>query len=151
MARMIVIDEPGDADATVAAMLERAGHDVGPTAIGDTTVLNVRVLDRQMIVIEMVGPMMNGLEVIRAARKLEAGAPLYVVAAGCRVSAPEAALRLVGGQGIEAERAERAVWREFMALMARPAATADLAAPAPETPIRAGLSALLPAGGGLAH
>ena len=123
MAHMLVIDQPCDAEFLTGALLERAGMDVGYSAIGDTTVLNVRVIDGNLMVIELMAPKPRGFEVIRAARRLTPGAPVAVVSAGNLVPGPDAALRLGGEPGNPGELEEQVVWREFMDIVdARPAA-----------------------------
>lgn len=79
LARAKLVDGPG-AGPLMAMLLERAGHDLGHGTLCGTRVVGARVVEGDVLLIDMAVPHVGGYEVVRAAQRLVPQSPVVAVA-----------------------------------------------------------------------
>jgi CheY-like chemotaxis protein len=81
MARILVVDDEPDERFLVGRILRRAGHEVTVAGDGAAALLVVNEWSPDLIVTDMMMPVMDGVELIRRLRADPATAAIPVVAA----------------------------------------------------------------------
>jgi hypothetical protein len=77
--RARLVDGPG-AGPLMAMLLERAGHDLGPGGMSGSRVVEARVVEGDVLLIDMAVPHVGGYETVRAMQRLLPQAPVVAVA-----------------------------------------------------------------------
>jgi len=108
LARATPVHEPESAPL-MGMLLERAGHDLGHAAHAGTKVLDARVVEGNVLVVQMAAPHLGGFELMGVARRLMPDSPTVAVSLGIeRYVTPGAAL-------LDAERWRAApVWQKLI-------------------------------------
>ena len=81
MARILVVDDEPDQRFLLRRIFERAGHEVTEAADGAAALKAVRELSPDLVVTDMMMPVMGGVELIRCLRGDPATAHIPILAA----------------------------------------------------------------------
>jgi CheY-like chemotaxis protein len=82
MARILVVDDESDQRFLLRRYFERVGHEVSDAGDGAAALRAVRESAPDLVVTDMMMPVMDGMELIRRLRGDPATAPIPILAAG---------------------------------------------------------------------
>jgi CheY-like chemotaxis protein len=82
--RVLLVDDDPGARKVARRMLERSGHDVAESENGLHGVALLRTASFDLVVTDIVMPVMNGLEFIKTARQIEPSLKVVAMSGGGR-------------------------------------------------------------------
>lgn len=101
MAIVLLMEDDAVTQDAVFAMLESAGHTVlrGRTGLGAKA--DVLSLSYDLLVTDVVMPLVDGFELIRLSRQRNPTMAIITISGGSRALRAESALRLAGAMGVD--------------------------------------------------
>lgn len=82
MTRVLVVDDDPLVREAIVAMTIRAGHDVTEAENGAVALRNHEATPADVIVLDVVMPVMEGIETIRALRKIDPNVKIIAISGG---------------------------------------------------------------------
>jgi CheY-like chemotaxis protein len=86
MARILVVDDDAEVLAVIRRALTRDGHDVVTDLNGEAALEHAQNEDFDLVIVDLVLPGMDGLELMRTLRQRDAELPLLAISGGGVVS-----------------------------------------------------------------
>jgi len=94
MARVMLIEDHEDVQIVLREFLEQAGHTVRLARLGRDAMDDIRALEYDLLITDVVLPLVSGWDLIEHARKLRGDLPIIAISGGAPSLSAEAALRL---------------------------------------------------------
>lgn len=87
--QVLLVDDDANARKIARKMLERAGHQVAESADGLQGFLLLRTAPFDLVVTDIIMPVMNGLEFIKSARQLKPTLKVVAMSGGARTGSAD--------------------------------------------------------------
>lgn len=87
MALILIVDDEADVRATLRGMLERRGYEVAEAGDGAEALRRFAARQPDLVIIDMIMPVREGMETIQALRATGAKTPIIAMSGGGRIGA----------------------------------------------------------------
>jgi len=93
-AYILVVDDEQDFAETVKDFLENWGHEVQTTSTGHDAIEKINLHEYDLVLLDMLMPLMSGLETLKGIKKIDPRLPVVVLTADNRVDTAVKAMKL---------------------------------------------------------